>query len=64
MSDETNHPANRRIDRVRDPAYMEGLADLPLDDLRERRDECLAEREYLSLLGGLVQGRAESCKPN
>ena len=33
MSDELNHPANRRIDRVRDPAYMEGLADLPLDDL-------------------------------
>jgi hypothetical protein len=59
MSDEQNHPANRRIDRVRDPAYVEGLADLPLDDLRERRDECLAEREYLSLLRRLVQGRAE-----
>ena len=26
---------------------------------RERRDECLAEREYLSLLRRLVQGRAE-----
>ncbi|HEY6566667.1 MAG TPA: aerial mycelium formation protein [Actinomycetota bacterium] len=59
MSDELNHPANRRIDRVRDPAYMEGLSALPLDDLRERRDECLAEREYLSLLRRLVQGRAE-----
>ena len=30
-----------------------------LDELRARRDECLAEREYLSLLRRLVQGRAE-----
>jgi hypothetical protein len=59
MSDELNHPANRRIDRVRDPAYVEGLTDLSLDEIRERRDECLAEREYLSLLRRLVQGRAE-----
>ncbi len=59
MSDELNHPANRRIDRVRDSAFIEGLTDLPLDELRERRDECLAEREYLSLLRRLVQGRAE-----
>jgi len=59
MSDEQNHPANRRIDRIRDGAYVEGLGDLPLDQLRERRDECLAEREYLSLLRRMVQGRAE-----
>jgi hypothetical protein len=54
-----DHPANRRIDRVRDPAFVEGLGDLSLDDLRERRDECMAEREYLSLLRRLLQGRAE-----
>jgi hypothetical protein len=59
MSDEQNHPANRRIDRIRDGAYVEGLDDLSLEALRERRDECLAEREYLSLLRRLVQGRAE-----
>ena len=59
MSDEQNHPANRRIDRIRDDSYLDGLADLSLDHLRERRDECLAEREYLSLLRRLVQGRAE-----
>jgi RsiG-like len=53
---------NRRIDRVQDPAFLEGLSDLPLDDLRVRRDECLAEREYLSLLRRLVQGRAEILK--
>lgn len=50
---------NRRIDRIRDDAYVEGLQALPLGDLRQRRDECLAEREYLSLLRRLVQGRAE-----
>lgn len=57
-----DHPANRRIDRIRDPSFLDGLADLPLDDVRARRDECMAEREYLSLLRRLVQGRAEILK--
>lgn len=50
---------NRRIDRIRRPQYIQGLSELPLDELRSRRDECYAEREYLSLLRRLVQGRAE-----
>ncbi len=50
---------NRRIDRIRRPEFVEGLAELSLEDLRTRRDECYAEREYLSLLRRLVQGRAE-----
>lgn len=54
-----DHPANRRIDRIRDPAFLQALHELPLDQLRERRDDCLAEREYLSLLRRLLQGRAE-----
>lgn len=54
-----SQPANRRIDRIRSPGFVQGLADLPLDELRARRDECLAEREYLSFLRRLVQGRAE-----
>jgi len=49
----------RRIDRILDPAFVEGLDALPLDELRARRDECMAEREYLSLLRRLVQGRLE-----
>lgn len=58
-----SEPAGRRrVDRIRDEDYLRGLADLPLADLRERRDECLAEREYLSLLRRLVQGRAEILK--
>lgn len=59
VSDDDHHPANRRIDRIRDAAFIDGLDDLSLEDLRARRDDCLAEREYLSLLRRLVQGRAE-----
>jgi hypothetical protein len=50
---------HRRVDRIKDSAYVDGLVELSLEDLRARRDECLAEREYLSLLRRLVQGRAE-----
>ena len=58
MSDQ----GNRRIDRIGRPDYVDGLGDLTLDEVRARRDECLAEREYLSLLRRLVQGRAEILK--
>jgi hypothetical protein len=50
---------HRRIDRIRRPDFVQGLAELPLEELRRRRDECHAEREYLSLLRRLLQGRAE-----
>ncbi len=49
----------RRIDRILQEGYVEGLSRLPLDELRGRRDECLAEREYLSLIRRMVQGRAD-----
>lgn len=57
VSEQSN--GHRRIDRIRDEGYVQNVGDLSLDDLRQRRDECLAEREYLSLLRRLVQGRAE-----
>jgi hypothetical protein len=50
---------HRRIDRIRDDGFTEDLEALPLEEVRSRRDECLAEREYVSLLRRLVQGRAE-----
>ena len=50
---------NRRIDRIRRPEFVQSLGELSLDELRDRRDDCYAEREYLSLLRRLVQGRAE-----
>jgi hypothetical protein len=53
---------HRRIDRIRDPSYLEGLEGRSLEDVRSQREECLAEREYLSLLRRLVQGRAEILK--
>ena len=53
---------HRRIDRIRDPSYLEGLEGRSLEDVRAQREECLAEREYLSLLRRLVQGRAEILK--
>jgi hypothetical protein len=51
--------SERRIDRVLDPSFLQGLETLSLEELRGRRDECMAEREYLSLLRRLVQGRLE-----
>jgi hypothetical protein len=49
----------RRLDRITAPGFVEGLQDLSLSEVRARRDECLAEREYLSLLRRLVQGRLD-----
>jgi hypothetical protein len=58
MSEEAPQ-GDRRIDRITAPEFVRGLPDLSLHDLRARRDECLAEREYLSLLRRLVQGRLD-----
>ena len=61
MSDQPGG-GNRRIDKIREPSFVDGLSELSLDDVRARRDDCLAEREYLSLLRRLLQGRAEILK--
>jgi hypothetical protein len=58
----SDQPQNRRIDKILDPSYVAGLDALSLEDLRARRDDCLAEREHLSLLRRLLQGRAEILK--
>jgi hypothetical protein len=59
----TDHEGGkRRIDRIRSDSYVEELGALDLETLRTKRDECMAEREYLSLLRRLVQGRAEILK--
>src|SRR5438876_6742071 len=49
----------RRIDRVLSPDFVRDLAGLPIDELKRRRDDALAEREYLSLLRRLVHGRLD-----
>ena len=58
----TDDTGNRRIDRIRAEGFSEGLDGLSLEDLRDRRDECRLELEYLSLLRRLLQGRAEILK--
>ena len=50
---------HRSLDKITEPGFVQGLQELSLADLRARRDECLAEREYLSLLRRLVQGRLD-----
>lgn len=49
----------RRIDRVLDPDFIQGLGALEMEELRRRRDLCRAEREYLSLVRRLLQGRRD-----
>ena len=49
----------RRIDRVLSPDFVGSLTDLSLTEVKQRRDEALAEREYLSLLRRLVHGRLD-----
>jgi hypothetical protein len=48
-----------RTHRVLDPAFVEGLEELPTDDVRRRRDETLAERDYQSYLRRLIQARQD-----
>lgn len=52
----------RRIDRISRPEFVDGLDELDLTELRERRDECREELEHLSMLRRYVQGRAEILK--
>lgn len=49
----------RRIDRVLDPAYTEGLTEHPLDEVRRRRDEAAQEETDLSYLRRLLHARID-----
>src|SRR5881296_4261000 len=48
-----------RNDRVLDPSFVEDLQQLPLEEVRRRRDDALAEREYQSYLRRLIQVRMD-----
>jgi len=48
-----------RIDDILSPGYVEGLADLPLTDVRARRDETQEAADALSYLRRMVQGRLD-----
>lgn len=49
----------RRVDRVLDPGYLDGLASMPLERLRELRAEADQEEADLSYLRRILQGRAD-----
>jgi hypothetical protein len=53
------HEGNRRIDKVLDPEFVEGLGQISLDDLRERRKEAEQEETDLSYMRRLLQGRLD-----
>jgi hypothetical protein len=48
-----------RAAEVLAPGFVDGLSDLSTDEVRRRRDESLAEREFLSYLRRLVQVRQD-----
>jgi hypothetical protein len=59
VSQTQDNPGRRRIDRILREDFGADLQDLSLDEVRSRRDDCLAEREYLSYLRRLFHGRLE-----
>ena len=50
---------NRRIDKVLDPEFVEGLRQISLDELRGRRKEAEQEETDLSYMRRLLQGRLD-----
>ena len=52
----------RPIDRITDEGYLDGLGELPADDLRGRREECEKEEALLSYERRLLQGRLDILK--
>jgi vacuolar-type H+-ATPase subunit I/STV1 len=57
MSDTAGPTSASRIATILEPAFAEGLEDLETDEIRRRRDEALAEREFQSYLRRLIQVR-------
>ena len=52
----------RRIDRVLSPEYLADLGDLPLSEVRNRRDDAAQEETDLSYLRRLLHGRIDIVK--
>lgn len=49
----------RRIDRILDEGYLDGIGDAPTDDLRRRRDACREEEAVVSYARRVVQGKLD-----
>jgi hypothetical protein len=59
MSDTPMTGGNRRIDQVLASGFADDLGTLDTDEVRRRRDLARSEREYLSFLRRLLQGRRD-----
>ena len=59
MSVEVVPGGQRRIDRVLDPGFTDGVDRLGLPELRARREEAEAEEADVSYLRRLLQGRLD-----
>jgi hypothetical protein len=51
--------AGSRTREVLDPSFVHGLVELPIEEVRRRRDRTLAEREFQSYLRRLIQVRLD-----
>src|SRR5438046_4869607 len=56
---EPNTGKGSRTERVLAPEFVQDLGSLSVDEVRRRRDEALAEREFQSYLRRLVQVRQD-----
>ena len=52
-------PEQRRLDRVLEPAYLEGLADRPVDEVSAMKAECTDLETEVSFVRRLAQGRID-----
>ena len=49
----------RRIDRVLEPSYLEGLSELTIEELRAKREECEEEEWSLSFIRRMLHARLD-----
>jgi hypothetical protein len=52
-------PDQRRLDRVLDPVYLEGLSDRPVDEVESMKDECVDLETEASFVRRLAQARID-----
>lgn len=50
---------NRRIDRILEPSYLEGLGGLTIEELRAKREECEEEEWSLSFIRRMLHARLD-----
>ena len=59
MKESPRAVGSARTSAVLDPAFVQGIKSLPTDEVRRRRDESFAEREFQSYLRRQVQVRQD-----